>query len=115
MPLVFSIHILNGFSTACICDVVTIHVMPQARDGNSVCVALSGQDGKYVIINIQEGNVWRPSPIHIPCNKTLSVLLQQMFDILNYEPGTTPFVRRMGKVSVYMCSRWNILEPQEDY
>ena len=31
---------------------------PQARDGNSVCVALSGQDGKYVIINIHEGNVW---------------------------------------------------------
>jgi hypothetical protein len=47
-----------------------------ARDGNSVCVALSGQDGKYVIINIHEGN---------------------MFDILSYEPGSTPFVRRMGK------------------
>jgi hypothetical protein len=47
-----------------------------ARDGNSVCVALSGQDGKYVIINIHEGN---------------------MFDLLNYEAGCTPIVRRMGK------------------
>ena len=30
-----------------------------------------------------------------------SLLLQQMFDILSYEPGSTPFVRRMGKVSLY--------------
>ena len=37
--------------------------MIQSRDGNSVCVALSGQDGKYVIINIQEGNVY----IYILC------------------------------------------------
>ena len=34
-----------------------VYLPMQARDGNSVCVALSGQDGKYVIINIQEGNV----------------------------------------------------------
>ena len=31
-----------------------------------------------------------------------SLLLQQMFDILSYEPGSTPFVRRMGKVSLYI-------------
>ena len=29
----------------------------QARDGNAVCVALSGQEGKYVIIKLLEGNV----------------------------------------------------------
>ena len=37
----------------------TCYIYVQARDGNSVCVALhvSGQDGKYVIINLQEGSV----------------------------------------------------------
>ena len=41
----------------CGCVCVCVYLPMQARDGNSVCVALSGQDGKYVIINIQEGNV----------------------------------------------------------
>ena len=30
---------------------------PQARDGESVCVALAGQhgDGRYVVVNLNEG------------------------------------------------------------
>ena len=43
----------------------------QARDGNSVCVALSGPDGKYVIINIQEGNVSPLSLHHTPYHTNL--------------------------------------------
>ena len=100
---------------------VNVLLFLQARDGNSVCVALSGQDGKYVIINIHEGNVclflqnsaintylplpsppFSPSPsLSLPLSPPLSLPSSplQMFDLLSYEPGCTPIIRRMGKVS----------------
>lgn len=65
--LLFKIPPRNYCRFTLLCKLVPNEVIfvilcwPQARDGNSVCVALSGQEGKYVIINIQEGNVRRSS------------------------------------------------------
>ena len=68
----------------------------------TLCVALSGQDGKYIIISIHEGSVTLLTCNSHALKAPYSSL--QMFDLLNYEAGYTPIVRRMGKVSYVQYS-----------
>ena len=39
------------------CIMTSLLLSPQARDGESVCVALAGQhgEGRYVVVNLNEG------------------------------------------------------------